>query len=296
MAGISVIVPAYNERAVAETVQTLKQTLSGIGRPSEIIVVDDGSQDDTGKKAESCAVRVIRHAINSGYGKAILTGIDASTYDTIVIVDADGTYPSDMLPDLLKIYERGFDMVVGARQGKHYHPSLFKRLQRNLFRFLAEFSTGRSIPDINSGFRIFRKGPVLDYRSSISTGFSFTTTTTLLFLLNGHFVGYHPIVYRERVGPSKVRLLRDGARSLQIIITAIAQFNPLKLLLVVVFLDLIGTALCFCAAVAAHEIWAIPALIAAIGCNSFALLVASGIIAVGRLQPNHTIKSQTGMP
>jgi len=227
-----VIIPAYNEaEAIGQTITELQQTLSAIKCESEILVVDDGSIDSTPATASLCGVRVIRHPRNAGYGRALLTGIDVATYDNIVIVDADTTYPIEYLPELLALYGQGFDMVVGARQGRHYKGSFIKQILRAIFRFLAEFTCGRSIPDINSGFRVFRRGPVLAERSSLSPGFSFTTTITLLFMLKNLFVAYLPIPYRGRVGKSKVRLVSDGLRSLQIIVTAIAQFNPLKLFL-----------------------------------------------------------------
>jgi hypothetical protein len=108
---------------------------------------------------------------------------------------------------------------------------------RSAFRLLAEFACGRSIPDINSGFRVFARTPVLAARASLSPGFSFTTTITLLFMLTNLFVAYVPVSYSGRVGQSKVRLVRDSLRSLQIVVTAIARFNPLKLFLLLLIAD-----------------------------------------------------------
>ena len=239
--GLTVVIPAYNEaEAIEQTITAVKQALTGIKRQTEILVVDDGSSDDTAAIATGCGVQVICHPINSGYGRALFTGIEAATYDTVVIVDADGTYPIKYLPDLVSLYDRGFDMVVGARQGHHYDGSLGKRMLRVIFRFLVEFASGRSIPDINSGFRAFSRAPVLAVRASLSSGFSFTTTITLLFLLNHLFVGYLPIPYNKRVGKSRVHLFPDGLRSLQIIITAFAQYNPVKLGLLLILLNLGG--------------------------------------------------------
>lgn len=239
--GLTVVIPAYNEaEAIAETLTSVKQALSMIRRPSEVLVVDDGSTDDTAALALTVNVRVIRHPINGGYGRALFTGIEAATYDTVVIVDADGTYPIEYLPNLVSLYDRGFDMVVGARQGHHYEGTLGKKMLRVIFRFLVEFASGRSIPDINSGFRAFTRTPVLAARASLSSGFSFTATITLLFLLNHLFVGYLPIPYNKRVGKSRVNLFLDGLRSLQIIITAFAQYNPVKLGLLLLLLNLGG--------------------------------------------------------
>lgn len=242
-AGVTVVIPAYNEEnAVGQTLAALKTALKAVRRPHEIVVVDDGSTDRTAETAAAAGVRVIRHPLNSGYGQSLLTGIEAAQYDTVAITDADGTYPVEMLPQLLEFYDRGFHMAVAARQGRHYHSSIGKSALRFFFRVLAEFTCGRKIPDINSGFRVFDRRPVLAQRSAISTGFSFTTTVTLLFMLQHRFVGYMPLAYNQRIGSSKVRLFRDSLRSLQIIITAIAQFNPLKLYLLLLVFDVLGIA------------------------------------------------------
>ncbi|MEW6530023.1 MAG: glycosyltransferase family 2 protein [Thermodesulfobacteriota bacterium] len=230
--GMTIVIPAYNEEgAIQETLEALKDVLPRLGRTTEVLVVDDGSTDSTVELARAAGVRVIRHPVNSGYGKSLMTGILAATHDTIAIVDADGTYPISRLVELAATYDRGFQMVVGSRRGKHFDGSRITWLQRAVFRFLAEFASGRHIPDINSGFRIFDRRPVLEVRSSFSTGFSFTTTLTLLFLLTHLHVTYVPVEYHPRIGRTKVRKLKDSLRALQIIITFFAQFNPAKLFL-----------------------------------------------------------------
>jgi len=240
--GVTVVVPVFNEEeAIEATIASLQSTLATLGRPAEILVIDDGSTDASVERASRTSARVIRHPINSGYGQSLLTGIDAAAHDTVIIVDADGSYPIEFLPKLLAMYDKGFDMVVGARQGKQFETSSAKRCLRLIFRLLAEFTCGRSIPDINSGFRVFRKQPVQSGRAAISSGFSFTTTVTLLFMLNHLFVGYLPIPYHQRIGKSKVRILPDALRSFQIIITSIAQFNPLKLFLILFLVCGLGT-------------------------------------------------------
>ncbi len=275
--GVSVIVPAYNEKdAIRETLSHLKDVLSGWSKPSEIVVVDDGSTDDTVALAAGMGVRVISHPLNSGYGRSIITGIEAAQYDTIGIVDADGTYPVEKLTDLLTLYDKGFHMVVAARQGRHYEGSIGKKILRMIFRILAEYTCGQKIPDINSGFRVFDRRPVLAWRASLSTGFSFTTTITLLFMLNHLFVGYLPITYSRRVGQSKVRLFRDSLRSFQIILTTIAHFNPLKFFLLLLAVNLGGNLI----------IWGIRgSVIAMIGWNMGSLIAALAIIALVMTKP-----------
>jgi len=283
--GFSIVIPAYNEAgALAETLASLQRALADLTTKVEVIVVDDGSVDGTSAAVTGKNVRILKHPINCGYGRSLLTGIEAALYDTIVIMDADGTYPAAELPSLLAFYDRGFHMAVGARQGKHYQSSVGKRLLRMLFRFLAEFTCGRDIPDINSGFRIFDRRPVLRWRDSMSTGFSFTTTITLLFMLNNLLVGYMPISYSKRVGQSKVRLFRDSFRSLQIIITTIAQFNPLKLFLLLGIINLAGN-FCLWACVLQWEWSSILVWIWLLAWNTSAAIASASIIALGLIKP-----------
>ena len=286
-AGITVVIPAFNEAgAIVATLKDLQMALAALGRPSEVLVVDDGSRDETPALAAAAGVRVIRHPTNGGYGRSLITGLEAARFDTIVITDADGTYPVNELPKLLAFYDTGFQMAVGARTGSHYHGSIGKRLLRLVFRVLAEYTCGQKIPDINSGFRVFDRRPVLARKSALSTGFSFTTTITLLFMLTNLFVGYIPISYNRRVGASKVRLLRDSARSAQIIVTAIAQFNPLKLFLLLVLVALAGNALLILWLIfnPANPSFLFPLLVA-IGWNALVVVGAMAILSLVLIKP-----------
>ncbi len=222
----SVIVPALNEEQGIAAV--LDRLLALSPRP-EIIVVDDGSTDRTGEIARSKGARVVTHPMSGGYGRSLKDGIAAASNDIIAITDADGTYPIERIQDLLADLARGNDMVVGARHGKFYRGTLLKMPARLVFKWLVEFTTGRSIPDINSGLRVFRKSQMTPYLDDLCNGFSFTTTITLIYCLTGKFVHYIPIDYAERLGDSKVRILRDSFRTLQYIIEVIAIYNPLKL-------------------------------------------------------------------
>lgn len=227
---ISVIVPAFNEEAaVAATLQNIQQALSGM--EYEIIVVDDGSADASAACALEAGARVIRHPHNLGYGAALKTGIRQAQYDTIVITDADGTYPNEQIPLLLAEYEKGFDMVVGARRGQNYLESVVKAPLRVLLKFLVEYTTGRKVPDVNSGLRVFSREKVLPYFNHLSNAFSFTTSMTLAYSMNSLFVSYIPIPYRPRVGKTKVHLMRDSLRTLQYIVEGITFYNPLKIFL-----------------------------------------------------------------
>lgn len=232
---ISAVVPAFNEEAaIAQVVGELRSVLSNAGvQDFEIIVVDDGSSDRTAALAAGAGARVLHHPQNVGYGKSLKDGIEAARHDTILITDADLTYPLDHIPSLLAEYRKGFDMVVGARTGPHFEESRLKIPLRALLKLLVEFTTGRRIPDVNSGLRIFRRAAVLGDLRQLCDTFSFTTSMTLAFLMKRRFVSHVPIPYRERAGQTKVRLFRDGLRTLQYIVQAIVFYNPLKIFLLV---------------------------------------------------------------
>ena len=228
---ISIVIPALNEEGgIAATVSGLKRTLDAAGLvPHEIVVVDDGSSDATAALALEAGARIVSHPHNVGYGRSIKDGILAARYDMIVITDADGTYPTESLPALVREYQRGFDMVVGARMGEHYRESMIKAPLRSVLKGIVEFTAARKIPDINSGFRVFSRATVIPYFNHLCDTFSFTTSMTLAYMMNSRFVHYVPIDYLERYGQTKVRLLRDSMRTMQYIIEAATYFNPLKI-------------------------------------------------------------------
>lgn len=230
---ISVVIPAYNEQgAIHHTVNEIRHTLESMSIDGyEIIVVNDGSTDNTAEEAQESGAKVVNHPHNVGYGKSLKSGILAATNDAIVITDADLTYPFDQFPKLYAEYVKGFDMVVGRRTGVHVNPSILKSPLRRILRFLVEFTAGRKIPDINSGLRVFSKKTVVPYFNLLCDTFSFTTSLTLAYMMTGLFVSYIDIPYSKRHGSSKVRLFRDSLRTLQFILQAVTYYNPIKVFL-----------------------------------------------------------------
>ena len=274
---LTLVIPAYNEEGgIEQTIKTSQKVFNSMGISYEIIVVDDGSTDTTSEKANTLGVHVIRHPENVGYGAAIKTGILNSKFEWVAIVDADGSYPIQEFPKLWN-YTPSYDMVVGARKGQHFWGSFFKEPARKMFLWLSEFVTGRNIPDVNSGMRIFRKDIVIKYFDNISSGFSFTTTITLVMLLESHFVKFVPISYFKRRGKSHIRYLRDTFRTSQIIVQAILVFNPIKLfLLLALFAFALSTLIGLISLVSGLHSWLI---ITWIGLSLGIVIFAMGLLA-----------------
>ncbi|WP_028580376.1 glycosyltransferase family 2 protein [Desulfogranum japonicum] len=227
---ISVVIPAYNEEnAVAQEIMNLKKVLDVCDITYEIIVVDDGSKDRTAEEAIGTGVQVLRHVRNRGYGASLKTGINAAQYDHIAITDADGTYPAEALPAMLKL-GADYDMVVGARVGPNAQIPTIRKPAKWFLRILASYLAGRVIPDLNSGLRVMKKSVVKRFEYLLPSGFSFTTTITLSMLCNDYLVHYHPIDYFQRVGKSKIKPV-DAYYFFLLILRTIVYFNPLKVFL-----------------------------------------------------------------
>lgn len=277
---ISVVIPALNERnAIVDTISRVNSVLAGAQlTPYEILVVDDGSSDGTGQLAEQAGAKVLRHPHNIGYGRSLKDGILAAAYDTIIISDADGSYPIEAMPSLIARFNQGFDMVVGARTGPHYRESMLKSPLRAVLKMIVEFTANRNIPDINSGLRVFRRQVAVGYFDHVSDLFSFTTSLTLAYMMNAKFVDYIDIDYSERVGRSKVNLFRDSLRTLQYVLEACTYYNPLKIF---VLLALMCFALAITSLVGAVILQVASGFVLGVGAILLGLLVvAMGLLAV----------------
>jgi glycosyltransferase involved in cell wall biosynthesis len=279
--GLSVVIPARDEeRGLAVTLAALRAVEPQLGRPLEIVVVDDGSRDATRRVATDGGARVCVHPESAGYGRALKTGIAAASQELIAIMDADGTYPVEELPALLALAER-FDMVVGARTGEHFRRVRLSPTQAT-FLLLTNFVTGRWLPDPNSGFRVFRRADVLPLLDRLPNGFSFTTTLSLVLTLNGAFVHFHPIEYRARIGSSKVRFVLDALRAGQGMLEVILHYNPLKAFLAFAFVPLVAA--CVVALLPFSSGVKLVALVAAFATACVILAVGMASVAIAGAQ------------
>lgn len=222
-AATSVIIPAFNE---ASAIGPVVATLRAAAPWGEILVVDDGSTDDTGAAAAAHGARVVRHPYNKGNGASVKTGIRQATGEWILIIDADGQHPPE---DALRLVARlgDYDLVVGARaMATQATPA--RRIGNSLLNRLASHLADRHIPDLTSGFRAARREQLLEFLHLLPNGFSTPTTTTLAFLKAGYNVAFEPIQARMRVGKSKIKFARDGAKFFLILLKVVTIFSPLR--------------------------------------------------------------------
>lgn len=229
MKNLSVIIPAYNEeKAIEQTIQSLKKELNRLDLNYEIIVVNDGSTDKTKEILGTIeGIKLINHPENQGYGAALKTGIKNNGYDWILIIDADKTYPVEAISNLIT-HAPNYDMVIGARTGKKAKIPLIRKPAKWVINKLANYLSGIKIPDLNSGLRIIKKSLLEKFIFILPDGFSFTTTITLAALTNGYGVKYIPIDYHKRIGKSKFKPIKDTLNFIQLIIKTVLYFNPLR--------------------------------------------------------------------
>ncbi len=231
--GISIIIPAHNEAGgIGQTLEKIIDVMAASGHDHEIILVDDGSVDDTADRGAGYSdhVRIIRHDVNRGYGAALKTGLRQAKFATICITDADGTYPNEMIPVLTgKVIAGKCDMAVGARIGDNVAVPLIRRPPKWVIGHLANYVAGRNIPDVNSGLRAFPRELARRMFFILPDGFSFTSTITLTMITNDFEVEYVPVNYHKRIGRSKIRPIRDTLNFLQLITRMALYFSPLKI-------------------------------------------------------------------
>jgi glycosyltransferase involved in cell wall biosynthesis len=221
---VTIVLPAFNE---AESIGPVVAELKAAANWHEVLVVDDGSTDGTGKAAQDAGARVIRHPYNKGNGASVKTAIRAANSEWIAIVDADGQHrPEDAARLVARLGD--YDLAIGARDPRT-QATAGRRAGNAVLNRLASYLTERPIPDLTSGFRAARREHLLEFIHLLPNGFSTPTTTTLAFLKAGYNVTFEPIAARARVGTSKIRFASDGAKFLLILLKVITIFSPLRI-------------------------------------------------------------------
>ncbi|MDP8243633.1 MAG: glycosyltransferase family 2 protein [Candidatus Hinthialibacter antarcticus] len=226
---LTLVIPAWNEAdAIAPVVENVREALSG--REIEILVIDDGSNDDTAARAQAAGATVIRQWKQKGYGASLKTGVRQAKHERIAIMDADGQHDPTDIVRLLDELAKGYDSVIGARDRKSFQYA--SRMPGKAFlQWFAGFLVGETPDDVNSGLRVFKKQDALQYISILPNAFSFTTTLTLAMMKDAYRVGFVSIQTRPRQGRRSSVSLRDGLRTVLLIIRIAALFNPLKVFL-----------------------------------------------------------------
>jgi glycosyltransferase involved in cell wall biosynthesis len=234
MDSISIVIPVYNEEvAIGHDLETIIEVLEATGYEYQIIVVDDGSTDNSGDiVGQHSQVCLIRHPYNQGTGAARTTGLKAAQGAIVVMTDGDGTYPNRDIPRLLaEMEDKGYDMVIGARRREMGSWKWLRSPTKWFVQALASYLTGTRIPDLNSGFRAFKRERALQYLNILPRTHSWVGTITIAFLSHGHAVGWVPIDYYERVGRSSFHPLADTYNYLSLVVRAVMYFEPLKVFL-----------------------------------------------------------------
>lgn len=226
----SVIIPVYNEKEnIKNFLDKIFLVLKNNFIDFEVIVVDDGSVDGSSEILKNDnRIKLVSHIFRRGYGSAVKTGIRSSKYEFVIIIDGDGTYPVEDIPKFVE-YLKDNDMIVGVRPIKKI--SVIRRPTKWLLNRMANYFAGTKFPDLNSGFRAFKKSIVEKYFHILPEGFSFTTTITLVMHSEGYLLQYLPINYFKRKGKSKINPIRDMLNFIQLIIRTVLYFNPLKIFL-----------------------------------------------------------------
>lgn len=235
---ISVVLPAKNESgAIGQVVEKIKQ----LDIIHEIIVVNDGSADDTKQIAEAAGAKVVTHPYSKGNGAAIKTGARIAKGDVIIFMDADGQHDPQDIFRLLEKINAGYDLVVGARQ-KGSQASVGRGVANTLYNNLATYMTEQKVEDLTSGFRAVRADKFREFLYLLPNGFSYPTTSTMAFFRAGYSVTYVPIHAAKRIGKSHIQPLKDGVRFFLIIFKIATLFSPLKMFLpIAVILFLMAT-------------------------------------------------------
>lgn len=224
---LSIVIPAKNEDgAIGAVVANACEQYPD----AEVIVVNDGSDDNTAEEAAKAGAKVISHPESLGNGAAVKSGARAATGDIIAFMDGDGQHTASELAPLIKRLDEGFEMAIGARDTGS-HANVGRLFANGLYNGIASMMSGRKILDLTSGFRVARAKKFKQFLYLLPNGFSYPTTITMAFLRSGYSIRFEPISAAKRVGKSHIRPIRDGVRFLIIIFKIATLYSPLKIFL-----------------------------------------------------------------
>ncbi len=224
---LSIIIPAKNESgAIASVVKMAREHYPD----AQIIVVNDGSTDDTATVAKEAGATVVSHPESLGNGAAVKSGARAASGEILAFMDGDGQHSAAELAPLIAKLDEGFEMAIGARDTES-HANIGRLFANGLYNGIASMMSGRKILDLTSGFRVARADKFKQFLYLLPNGFSYPTTITMAFLRSGYSITFEPISAAKRVGKSHIRPIRDGVRFLIIIFKIATLYSPLKIFL-----------------------------------------------------------------
>ncbi len=230
MPEITIIIPAYREgRAIFGIIEETRRVMDTMGRSCEILVIDDGSDDETATEARRAGAHVLSHPYNIGNGAAVKTGIRNARGDILVTLDGDGQHEPGDIPRLVEMMDT-YDMAVGARRNDS-RQSVLRRTANRLYSRFATYMCRRRIEDLTSGFRVIKTDIARQFVSLLPNTFSYPTTITMAVVRSGYSLVYVPVTTHRRVGTSKIRPLRDGSRFFLIIVKVATLFSPMRVFL-----------------------------------------------------------------
>jgi glycosyltransferase involved in cell wall biosynthesis len=227
LSALSIIIPAKNEAAA---LAKLLPTLVAQYPDAEVLVMDDGSTDDTATLCAGLPVKCISAPYSMGNGAAIKRGARAATGEILVFMDGDGQHDPADIKRLLARLAQGYDMVVGARDWES-QAGVGRGVANTVYNWLASKMTGQVVADLTSGFRVARADRFREFLHLLPNGFSYPTTSTMAFFRSAYGVAYEPIKAAQRVGKSHIKPIKDGIRFLLIIFKIATLYSPLKLFL-----------------------------------------------------------------
>jgi polyisoprenyl-phosphate glycosyltransferase len=234
LTGVSLVIPCKNEAGgIGKTVSEIHEVFAKHDWDYEIIVVDDGSSDNSAEEAVAAGAHVLVHERNIGYGSSIMDGINIARFPAVAIMDADGTYPAEELPSMLRRLETS-NLVVGARQWREENTTPMALMFRRLLYWVILYLTSQKAPDFNSGLRVFWRDEIRKFQHLLCPTFSFTTTMTLLYMITYRNVQFVPIHYAKRIGRSHVNYFRDALRTLTFVLLIANLFRIYRLTAMVI--------------------------------------------------------------